>query len=203
MRAPGSPHVGPQPSSSFKQGTPKLLRTSDCDFVFEWETPLVCPDEVTTEGCSLTDEQLSYSFNLSSLSKSTFKVRGPGAAAAWASLTLVFQNVAPVAAGGWVATEVARLVGSGSGSGEVRLALRRVQARPVGGSGRRGNQSRLTPERPSCVSQFGEIRSFFFSSQLKYSRLRCCITFCCTAEWPGDAYRYILRLLSSIMFCHK
>ncbi|XP_047625757.1 cation-independent mannose-6-phosphate receptor [Phacochoerus africanus] len=55
-------------------GTPKLLRTSDCDFVFEWETPLVCPDEVTTEGCSLTDEQLSYSFNLSSLSKSTFKV---------------------------------------------------------------------------------------------------------------------------------
>lgn len=157
MRAPGSPHVGPQPSSSFKQGTPKLLRTSDCDFVFEWETPLVCPDEVTTEGCSLTDEQLSYSFNLSSLSKSTFKVRGPGAAAAWASLTLVFQNVAPVAAGGWVATEVARLVGSGSG--EVRLALRRVQARPVGDS---GNQSRLTPERPSCVSQFGVIRSFFF-----------------------------------------
>ncbi|XP_044616685.2 cation-independent mannose-6-phosphate receptor [Equus asinus] len=55
-------------------GTPKLLRTSDCDFVFEWETPLVCPDEVKTEGCSLTDEQLYYSFNLSSLSKSTFKV---------------------------------------------------------------------------------------------------------------------------------
>ncbi|XP_043744063.1 cation-independent mannose-6-phosphate receptor [Cervus elaphus] len=59
-------------------GTPKLLRTSDCDFVFEWETPLVCPDEVRTEGCSLRDEQLYYSFNLSSLSKSTFKVtRGP------------------------------------------------------------------------------------------------------------------------------
>ncbi|XP_037376580.1 cation-independent mannose-6-phosphate receptor isoform X2 [Talpa occidentalis] len=55
-------------------GTPKLLRTSDCDFVFEWETPLVCPDEVKADGCSLTDEQLYYSFNLSSLSKSTFKV---------------------------------------------------------------------------------------------------------------------------------
>uniref|UniRef100_A0A8C5VW34 Cation-independent mannose-6-phosphate receptor n=1 Tax=Microcebus murinus TaxID=30608 RepID=A0A8C5VW34_MICMU len=55
-------------------GTPKLLRTSDCDFVFEWETPIVCPDEVRTEGCALTDEQLLYSFNLSSLSKSTFKV---------------------------------------------------------------------------------------------------------------------------------
>ncbi|KAF6364588.1 insulin like growth factor 2 receptor [Rhinolophus ferrumequinum] len=55
-------------------GTPELLRTSECDFVFEWETPLVCPDEVKMEGCSLTDEQLYYSFNLSSLSKSTFKV---------------------------------------------------------------------------------------------------------------------------------
>ncbi|KAM9666055.1 cation-independent mannose-6-phosphate receptor [Trichechus inunguis] len=55
-------------------GMPKLLRTSDCDFVFEWETPLVCPDEVKTNGCSLTDEQLYYSFNLSSLSTSTFKV---------------------------------------------------------------------------------------------------------------------------------
>ncbi|ELK09957.1 Cation-independent mannose-6-phosphate receptor [Pteropus alecto] len=55
-------------------GTPELLRTSDCDFVFEWETPLVCPDEVKEDGCSLTDEQLLYSFNLSSLSKNTFKV---------------------------------------------------------------------------------------------------------------------------------
>ncbi|XP_015354170.2 cation-independent mannose-6-phosphate receptor [Marmota marmota marmota] len=55
-------------------GTPKLIRTSECDFVFEWETPVVCPDEVKTEGCALTDEQLLYSFNLSSLSRSTFKV---------------------------------------------------------------------------------------------------------------------------------
>lgn len=63
---------GPCPSS--EQGTPELLRTSDCDFVFEWETPLVCPDEVKADGCALTDEQLLYSFNLTSLSKSTFKV---------------------------------------------------------------------------------------------------------------------------------
>ncbi|XP_058516485.1 cation-independent mannose-6-phosphate receptor isoform X4 [Ochotona princeps] len=55
-------------------GTPKLIRTSDCDFVFEWETPIVCPDEVRADGCSLTDEQLLYSFNLSSLSKEIFKV---------------------------------------------------------------------------------------------------------------------------------
>lgn len=62
------------PCSSSEQGTPELLRTSDCDFVFEWETPLVCPDEVKADGCALTDEQLLYSFNLTSLSKSTFKV---------------------------------------------------------------------------------------------------------------------------------
>nr|XP_060473234.1 cation-independent mannose-6-phosphate receptor [Panthera onca] len=55
-------------------GVPMLLRTSDCDFVFGWETPLVCPDEVRVDGCSLTDEQLHYSFNLSSLSKIPFKV---------------------------------------------------------------------------------------------------------------------------------
>ncbi|XP_045356158.1 cation-independent mannose-6-phosphate receptor [Leopardus geoffroyi] len=55
-------------------GVPMLLRTSDCDFVFGWETPLVCPDEVRVDGCSLTDEQLHYSFNLSSLSKVPFKV---------------------------------------------------------------------------------------------------------------------------------
>ncbi|XP_060061207.1 cation-independent mannose-6-phosphate receptor isoform X2 [Erinaceus europaeus] len=55
-------------------GTPKLIRTSDCDFVFEWETPLVCPDEVRADGCSVMDEQMLYSFNLSSLSRNIFKV---------------------------------------------------------------------------------------------------------------------------------
>lgn len=58
-------------------GTPKLIRTNDCDFVFEWETPIVCPDEVKTQGCAVTDEQLLYSFNLTSLSTSTFKVSLP------------------------------------------------------------------------------------------------------------------------------
>ncbi|XP_052025662.1 cation-independent mannose-6-phosphate receptor isoform X3 [Apodemus sylvaticus] len=55
-------------------GTPKLIRTNDCDFVFEWETPIVCPDEVKAQGCAVTDEQLLYSFNLTSLSKNTVKV---------------------------------------------------------------------------------------------------------------------------------
>lgn len=84
-RVPALAHVGCRhPCSPSKQGTPELLRTSDCDFMFEWETPLVCPDEVKVEGCSLMDEQLYYSFNLSSLSKSTFKVAprsGPGGGA--------------------------------------------------------------------------------------------------------------------------
>nr|XP_033791685.1 cation-independent mannose-6-phosphate receptor [Geotrypetes seraphini] len=54
-------------------GTPKMLKKSDCTFVFEWNTPVVCPDEVTTLGCSLTDEQLHYTFNLSSLSGTTYE----------------------------------------------------------------------------------------------------------------------------------
>lgn len=105
-------HVGFQDlCSSSKQGTPKLLRTSDCDFVFEWETPLVCPDEVKTEGCSLTDEQLYYSFNLSSLSKSTFKVMplaGSLAAVAWILIaTCVLANMTSVTTGGCVVTDSA------------------------------------------------------------------------------------------------
>uniref|UniRef100_A0A4X2LI69 Cation-independent mannose-6-phosphate receptor n=1 Tax=Vombatus ursinus TaxID=29139 RepID=A0A4X2LI69_VOMUR len=59
-------------------GSPKMIRTSGCDYVFEWETPVVCPDDVKTVGCSVTDEQLYYSFNLSSLSKRPVKVtHGP------------------------------------------------------------------------------------------------------------------------------
>lgn len=70
--------------SSWPQGTPKLIRTNDCDFVFEWETPIVCPDEVKTQGCAVTDEQLLYSFNLTSLSTSTFKAR----LSPWGSVTV-------------------------------------------------------------------------------------------------------------------
>ncbi|XP_067845330.1 cation-independent mannose-6-phosphate receptor [Heptranchias perlo] len=45
-------------------GRPKMMRKSDCSYVFEWATPLVCPDSVVTSGCSLTDQQLGYKFNL-------------------------------------------------------------------------------------------------------------------------------------------
>lgn len=84
----GCPGEETEPSETHPfllQGTPKLLRTSECDFVFQWDTPLVCPDEVKADGCALTDEQLFYSFNLSSLSKNIFKVctciQPPGSAA--------------------------------------------------------------------------------------------------------------------------
>uniref|UniRef100_A0A8C4YRY5 Insulin like growth factor 2 receptor n=1 Tax=Gopherus evgoodei TaxID=1825980 RepID=A0A8C4YRY5_9SAUR len=55
-------------------GNPKMIRKSDCSFVFEWATPLVCPDKVNMLGCSVTDELLNYTFNLSSLSGSSYKV---------------------------------------------------------------------------------------------------------------------------------
>lgn len=51
-----------------------MMRKLDCSFVFEWETPVVCPDKVKTLGCSVTDEQLHYTFNLTSLSGSSFEV---------------------------------------------------------------------------------------------------------------------------------
>lgn len=51
-----------------------MIRKLDCSFVFEWETPVVCPDKVKTLGCSVTDEQLHYTFNLTSLSGRSFEV---------------------------------------------------------------------------------------------------------------------------------
>uniref|UniRef100_A0A8C8S5J2 Insulin like growth factor 2 receptor n=1 Tax=Pelusios castaneus TaxID=367368 RepID=A0A8C8S5J2_9SAUR len=55
-------------------GKPKMIRRLDCSFMFEWGTPLVCPDNVNMLGCSVTDDKLSYTFNLSSLSGSSYKV---------------------------------------------------------------------------------------------------------------------------------
>lgn len=52
----------------------KLLRISECDFVFEWEIFVVCFDEVRMDGCILIDEQFFYSFNLFSFFMSIFKV---------------------------------------------------------------------------------------------------------------------------------
>uniref|UniRef100_A0A667ZHY3 Insulin-like growth factor 2 receptor n=1 Tax=Myripristis murdjan TaxID=586833 RepID=A0A667ZHY3_9TELE len=49
-------------------GSPQMLRRQDCVFLFEWATPVVCPDATHTTGCQLTDSQLQYTFNLSALS---------------------------------------------------------------------------------------------------------------------------------------
>ncbi|XP_053567150.1 cation-independent mannose-6-phosphate receptor [Bombina bombina] len=57
-------------------GTPKMVGISGCSYVFEWETPLVCPDEVTTSGCSVTDQQLHYTFNLSNLAGKIYTISG-------------------------------------------------------------------------------------------------------------------------------
>lgn len=37
-------------------------------YMFEWATPVVCPEILTTDGCSLHVSQLQYTFNLTSLS---------------------------------------------------------------------------------------------------------------------------------------
>ncbi|KAG7460969.1 hypothetical protein MATL_G00204630 [Megalops atlanticus] len=55
-------------------GTPQMIRKSNCHYVFEWATPVVCSDSVTTKGCTLNDEQLQFTFNLSSLTGRTFQV---------------------------------------------------------------------------------------------------------------------------------
>uniref|UniRef100_A0A8C5Q086 Insulin like growth factor 2 receptor n=1 Tax=Leptobrachium leishanense TaxID=445787 RepID=A0A8C5Q086_9ANUR len=59
-------------------GVPTFLQKSGCSFVFEWETPVVCPDEVTNSGCSLTDQRLNYTFNLSVLPGGIYKTPDHG-----------------------------------------------------------------------------------------------------------------------------
>ncbi|XP_041951218.1 cation-independent mannose-6-phosphate receptor-like isoform X1 [Alosa sapidissima] len=49
-------------------GTPQMIRQQQCLYVFEWATPVVCPEILTTSGCSLHVSQLQYTFNLTSLS---------------------------------------------------------------------------------------------------------------------------------------
>ncbi|XP_062980546.1 cation-independent mannose-6-phosphate receptor [Elgaria multicarinata webbii] len=55
-------------------GKPKMIEQTTCEYIFEWSTPVVCPDKVAVSGCSVTDEQLHYSFNLSSLSGKSYQV---------------------------------------------------------------------------------------------------------------------------------
>ncbi|XP_056620153.1 cation-independent mannose-6-phosphate receptor isoform X2 [Triplophysa dalaica] len=49
-------------------GSPQMIRAQECMYVFEWATPVVCPEAVTRQGCSLTVSQLQYTFDLSKLS---------------------------------------------------------------------------------------------------------------------------------------
>uniref|UniRef100_A0A8C1I7W5 Insulin-like growth factor 2 receptor n=1 Tax=Cyprinus carpio TaxID=7962 RepID=A0A8C1I7W5_CYPCA len=56
-------------------GSPQMIRAQDCMYVFEWATPVVCPETITARDCSLTVSQLRYTFDLSALSGS---VQVPG-----------------------------------------------------------------------------------------------------------------------------
>ncbi|KAM8847361.1 cation-independent mannose-6-phosphate receptor [Synchiropus picturatus] len=49
-------------------GSPQMLSQQGCVYVFEWATPVVCPDYTNSSGCQLTDSQLQYTFDLSTLS---------------------------------------------------------------------------------------------------------------------------------------
>ena len=53
------------------QGSPKLIDvTSTCQYVFEWETNVVCSDSSTekeTVNCTFYDERTDYTFDLSPL----------------------------------------------------------------------------------------------------------------------------------------
>uniref|UniRef100_A0A3Q2EC35 Insulin-like growth factor 2 receptor n=1 Tax=Cyprinodon variegatus TaxID=28743 RepID=A0A3Q2EC35_CYPVA len=49
-------------------GSPQMLALQGCVFLFEWATPIVCPDSTQTSGCQLRDSQLDYTFDLKSLS---------------------------------------------------------------------------------------------------------------------------------------
>ncbi|XP_070706018.1 cation-independent mannose-6-phosphate receptor [Pempheris klunzingeri] len=49
-------------------GSPQMLRLQECVYLFEWATPIVCSDSTQTSGCQLTDSQLQFTFDLSTLS---------------------------------------------------------------------------------------------------------------------------------------
>uniref|UniRef100_A0A670YH54 Insulin like growth factor 2 receptor n=1 Tax=Pseudonaja textilis TaxID=8673 RepID=A0A670YH54_PSETE len=55
-------------------GKPRMIEKSGCEYIFEWSTPVVCPDEENVLGCSVMDEQLHYAFNLSSLAGKPYTV---------------------------------------------------------------------------------------------------------------------------------
>ncbi|MBN3306457.1 MPRI protein, partial [Amia calva] len=55
-------------------GTPQMIRKSSCSYVFEWATPLVCPDSVSFSNCRLKDEQLQFTFDLSPLTGQSYQV---------------------------------------------------------------------------------------------------------------------------------
>lgn len=48
-------------------GSPRMIRAHSCMYVFEWATPVVCPEIIEAQGCNLTVSQLRYTFDLSAL----------------------------------------------------------------------------------------------------------------------------------------
>ncbi|XP_028676700.1 cation-independent mannose-6-phosphate receptor isoform X2 [Erpetoichthys calabaricus] len=55
-------------------GSPEMVRKSECSYAFQWLTPVVCSDSDSSTGCTLRDEQLQYTFNLTALSAKSYQV---------------------------------------------------------------------------------------------------------------------------------
>ncbi|AWP20381.1 putative cation-independent mannose-6-phosphate receptor [Scophthalmus maximus] len=86
-------------------GSPRMLKL-ECVYLFEWATPVVCPDATHTTGCQLTDSQLQFTFDLSALSGEV-QVTGP-------SSTYQISVCSSVAEPACQNSAVCRVSGSGS-----------------------------------------------------------------------------------------
>ncbi|KAK2889903.1 cation-independent mannose-6-phosphate receptor [Channa argus] len=61
-------------------GSPQMLKQQGCVYLFEWATPVVCSDATHTNGCKLTDSQLQFTFDLTTLSG---EVQVPGSSSTY------------------------------------------------------------------------------------------------------------------------
>ncbi|KAI2652218.1 Cation-independent mannose-6-phosphate receptor [Labeo rohita] len=45
-------------------GSPQMIQAQDCMYVFEWATPVVCPETITSHGCNLTVPGSDFNINV-------------------------------------------------------------------------------------------------------------------------------------------
>ncbi|KAK2855938.1 hypothetical protein Q5P01_004673 [Channa striata] len=97
-------------------GSPQMLKRQGCVYLFEWPTPVVCSDATHTNGCNLTDSQLQFTFDLSTLSG---EVQVPGL-----SSTYYINVCKSVAEAGCKKSAVCKVSGSGSDKQALSFGIR-------------------------------------------------------------------------------